>query len=117
MLKIRPVQFQAFQVYLRQTFPERMIRHLRDRFPQETAKEPDLRLLVNDGIERASLYALEQEAEVRRYLECMMVLGREFDRDEKYPWAGRILVREDLNGDAKMNEIEEHMLFGMDEPA
>ena len=116
MLTIQPEQMEAMKKYMADSFEDRMVDHLKKRFPERSEGQPDLRAMIRDGVARAENYGIEYEFDIRRYLECMLLLGRNFDREKGYPWVREILLREDLCGEGKMDEIQEYMLFEMDAP-
>jgi hypothetical protein len=49
--------------------------------------------------------------DVRRYLECMALYGRDFDTGEETAWAGRILRDKSLTGTLKMDRIADYETF------
>src|SRR5579871_4593397 len=75
------------------TFESRMTAHLRRCFPAkcEEMKEDGVHAVIQYGIERARGYGITAERDVCRYIDVMMVYGRDFDRDPALPWAGAIL--------------------------
>ena len=56
--------------------------------------------LIRTGRDRAAAYGITGRSDVCKYIDLMMVFGRDFDTDARYPWAGEILNR--LSGSAKM---------------
>ena len=117
MLKIRKEQMDVMSNYMLRHFEKRMFKHLRQDFPKElqehNIKEQDLEPLVKRGITEAEKYGLVNEGDVQLYLECTAILGPEFDRDKKLPWAGKILSRNDIDGPEKMAQISEYLIFGL----
>lgn len=115
VLTIRRTQFVAFREQLTTAFLHRMVRHLGLHFPRQLSERDlgavDLEPLVRQGMEQAEQYGVVYEDAVRRYLECMVILGPRFDEDRAYPWAGETLRRDDLDGEQKMNTIGEHIVF------
>jgi hypothetical protein len=98
MLTIRQEQIAVFSELEVEKFEEWMLAHLRKFFPAQCrlAGEPRLREMIQKGIERADSYHITVRRDVCKYIDLMVVLGRDFDRDRRYPWAGQILARTGL---------------------
>jgi hypothetical protein len=97
----------AFSACMVQEFENRMVAHLRAAYPLESGilSEADLRNSIRNGLAKAQRYGIDSETDVRRYLECMMLWGRDFDTDGQRPWAARILGAASLAGREKMDAI------------
>ena len=93
LLAMRQAQIAAFSRAELQKFEERMIAHLKQFFPKQCGAlpEPQLLQLIQHGIKRASGYKITSERDVCKFIDLMIVFGRDFDADKKLPWAGRIL--------------------------
>ncbi len=63
------------------------------------------RRLAEDAVVKAERYEIRGEAEVARYLNLMLALGRDFDRDPRYPWAGAILRDEAIAPRHKLKKL------------
>jgi hypothetical protein len=74
-------------------FEERVVIHLNKFFPRqcEALGESKLRETIRYGIKRAAGYGITAARDVCKYIDVMVALGRDFDTDKKYPWAGEIL--------------------------
>ncbi len=107
MLTIRPDQMKVFAQYTTTDFEHRAMDHLRRCFPERTKALDEQRLLkpVRAGIIRAKPYGIETEREVVKYIDLMVIFGREFDTDPKYPEARRILMRKDLTARSKIEKL------------
>lgn len=92
MLTIRKEQMAVFADAVIKDFEGRMLAHLREHFPRqyEGVGEAGAREMIRYGIERAAAYDIREERDVCRYIDLMMVLGRDFDRDLQ--WARALLV-------------------------
>jgi len=114
-MKIRKEQMQAFSDALEEAFVQRMVRHLRRGFSAQLAAqglyEADLCPLVRRGISRAKAYGVVCEGALEQYLEYMVLLGLDFDRDKRIPWASELLHRQDTDGGRKMAQIAAHLTF------
>lgn len=108
MLQIRREQMAALSCYVMERFEGRMLKALRERFPDETTdrSDPELLELIRSGIERASRYDVAWEHDVARYLGLVVRLGADFDVAPDIGWAGEILRADDLDGTGKMDAIE-----------
>ena len=112
MLSIRKEQMDVLSAYTRNQFEQRMIKHLRAKFPDRTKDLPDerIRLVVQDSMRKAKGYDIEYEDDIRRFTEYLVIYGMRFDVREETRWIGDILRRDDLNGTAKMDLIDSREL-------
>lgn len=107
---IRQKQVGQLEHAAEESFEDRAIAHLRRCFPAECRglSDRELRELVESGIEKSSGYEIATERDVCHYLDLMMVFGQNFDKDEKQPWAARILNDKlYTNGTARMERLYE----------
>jgi hypothetical protein len=113
MLKIRKAQVEALSQAMLRQFEDRMVTHLRAACPEQTqdVSEPELRATIRLGVESAAKYEVTDEVDVRRYLECLVLYGPDFDANPRTPWAGQILNDKELTGTEKMNRIDDYVLF------
>src|SRR5580704_896684 len=93
MLTIRKEQLAAFGLLGEKTFEDRVIAHLKKVFPEqsESLGEPKLRESIQYGKQRAASYKIISERDVCKYIDLMIVYGRDFDKDPNHPWAQSIL--------------------------
>ena len=93
MLTIRSAQVEAFSEEAMKSFEELMLPHLKKFFPEfcEAAPEPKLKALIRYGVKRAGSYQITAKRDVSRYIDLMVSLGADFDREPRLPWAGEIL--------------------------
>jgi hypothetical protein len=98
MLRIRREQQEVLGAAQVADFERRAAVHLKSFFPEACDELGDaaLRELIRYGIVRAASYAVEAEREVTLYLDVMMTIGHDFDRDAALPWAYEILVDPEL---------------------
>ena len=94
MLTIRQEQINVFSQWEVEKFRRWMLSHLAKFFPAEcrSAGEVRLREIVRNGIERAAAYQITAKRDVCKYIDLMLVFGRDFDTDGRLPWAGKILA-------------------------
>ena len=93
-LTIRQAQMDVFSQVEVQKFEDWMVSHLKQFFPAECRAlgEPQLRELIQYGIKRAADHEITTERDVCKFIDLMIVFGRDFDRDNKSAWAGQILA-------------------------
>lgn len=93
MLTIRKEQLAAFGLLGEKTFEDRVIAHLKKVFPEQSEPlgESKLRESVQYGKQRAASYKIISERDVCKYIDLMIVYGRDFDKDPNHPWAQSIL--------------------------
>jgi hypothetical protein len=93
MLTIRQAQFAVLSQLEVQKFEDWMLAHLKRFFPRQCAVAGDQRLreMVQYGIQRAAVYGITAKRDVCKYIDLMIVFGRDFDTDRRSRWAGEIL--------------------------
>lgn len=93
MLKIRAEQLEAYSQAEVERFGEWMAAHLRRFFPRQCKPLGDDQLneTIRFGIARAATYGIKAKRDVCKYIDLVIVLGRDFDKDGTLAWAGEIL--------------------------
>jgi hypothetical protein len=93
---IRQAQMDVFSQVEVQKFEDWMVAHLNKFFPGEcnSLGETQLRELIGHGIRRAANHGITTERDVCKFIDLMIVFGRDFDRDGHNAWAREILDRE-----------------------
>ena len=118
-MKLRDGQMDDMARARKDAFVERMAAHLGENFPDQMKKNnlttKDLDPLIRRGMEEAPKYGVENEGDVERYVECMVILGPDFDRAAQHKWAGDILRRQDISGEDKIDEISWQVLTQWEE--
>ena len=106
MSTIRPAQLEAFSQEEVRKFELWVLAHLRRFFPKQcdAAGESQLRETIRYGIERAAVHGLRGRRDVCKYIDVMMLLGRDFDTGERFPWA-RVILVEIKSPEAKMEAL------------
>ena len=108
MLTIRKEQLAAFRPLGEKTFEDRVIAHLKKVFPEqsESLGEPKLRESIQYGKQRAASYKIISERDVCKYIDLMIVYGRDFDKDPNHPWAQSILQNQAIrNPSSKIERL------------
>jgi hypothetical protein len=85
MLTIRQAQFAVLSQLEVRKFEDWMLVHLKKFFPRQCAVAGDTRLreMVQHGIERAAGYGVTARRDVCKYVDLMIVFGRDFDTDSR----------------------------------
>lgn len=116
MLTIRKVQKKAFSTYIRQSFEDRMVRHLATAFPQQfkamtstKSEEQPVRALIRQGVERAQHYHIVSRRDVARFIEVQVAVDPRFDERPDIGWARQILEHDDFTGQGKMDLIYQRL--------
>jgi hypothetical protein len=97
MLTIRNDQLSMFFEAEVRKFETWMAAHLAKFFPGQCAALGEHKLLatIQYGIKRAARHGLTAKRDVCKYIDVMIVLGRDFDTHKRYPWAGKLLKKRD----------------------
>jgi len=95
MLTIRNEQMALLAEIETGKFEDRMLIHIGKFFPKmcKIAEENHLREFIRHGIKRAAAYGISAQRDVCRYIDLMVVFGRDFDTDKRFPWAAEILMK------------------------
>jgi hypothetical protein len=88
MLSIRASQMEKLTSYCMDRYKAELCRHLAqyDSASCEAAGAEAIESVVNSGIRKARECGFTLDGPVRTYLEIMLALGMEFDRDPQYFW-------------------------------
>ncbi|MCP4246454.1 MAG: hypothetical protein GY778_05335 [bacterium] len=89
-------------------FEDRMVVHLRARFPRECEEigEEEVRCRIQDGIERAGRYEIRSERDVARFIRFKFGIGPDFDTSRKTRWAAAILKESDVRPADRLDRVE-----------
>jgi hypothetical protein len=108
MLTIRKEQMSVFGPLGEKAFEDRMLAHLKKIFPEqsEALREPKLRETIQYGTQRAADYHITSERDVCKYVDLMILYGRDFDKDSNHPWAQSILQNQAIrNPSSKIERL------------
>lgn len=102
-------------------FVQELAAHILYDFHEECEKyslnEYNIETFVKNGVEKAmNVYGIEYQDDLTFFVECKVLLAPDFDYNVNYSWAQDILFDDNLNGSEKMAEIEQYMLFNLEEP-
>lgn len=109
MLTIRKTQMQALNAYMRQSFEDRMVRHLAQAFPElyQAMLDPKggdrrVRGFIQEGVRRAARYDIKSERDVALFIEVMAAVDEHFEEKPEMKWAAAILKDPSLRGDDRI---------------
>ena len=107
LLKIRDAQMVALEGLQRQTFGERAISLIRERYPQawERFGEAAVRDMVALALRKTRDHSITARADILRYINGMFTLGCDFEVDPAYPWAREIMNQPRLTPESKINQL------------
>lgn len=113
MLKIRSEQSEALRKSALKPVREKFIAILRRKLPEQTARQSDaaLHTLCDKGIVKATGYGIGTEYNVYVFIAAMVVLGEDFDRNEKTAWSREILNDVRMHQDSKAKLLELRVLM------
>lgn len=115
MLIIRQAQLDVFQEQRAREFEKRAASHLRENFPEECAALGDegVRKTVSAGWARSGSYGFVEEFHILHFLNFMMMLGADFDKDPEF---ASILKDSNLDSRAKINRMDEQSIQRLSGP-
>jgi|SRR4030042_868798 len=111
MLIIRQEQMEKFSQVMIKHFEDLMVDHLKDFSPEkiQTLGEAAVREVIHYGIVRAKSNDFVTEVHISKYIELMVLLGQDFDKDPDIPWAGEILRNQTISNAEKINLIHQQI--------
>lgn len=111
MLMIRREQMAVLSQYMVDRFEDEVAGYLRTGYAEKCKglTDEELRDLIRKGIKNAQGYGITIEADVGRYIECMLMYGVDFDVDGATAWAGKILNNADLLGREKTKRLVRYL--------
>jgi hypothetical protein len=107
MLTITNKQMEAFSAYMMDSFIKKVKNHLRQKFPVSTDQMTDdtLHDIITQGIEKAAGYNIVERDDVLPFIEYMISLGKDFDKNPDQNWALKILKIRNLEGTEKIARL------------
>ena len=108
MFVMRQTHLEAFGEAATEGFEDRMVVHLRARFPRECEEldEEGMRRRIRDGIKRAKRYEITSERDVARFIRFMFGIRPDFDTSRKTRWAGEIVKETDVRPAERLDRVE-----------
>lgn len=112
MFEIRSQQMSVFNSLAEKYFVRKVSERLAMRFPDDVSKlnlqAIDLCDFIEQRMIEARIYGINNQDDLIRYIDYLILYREEF---EGLPQIQEILNRTDLSGRAKMEEIDEYVLF------
>lgn len=98
MLTLRPEQVAKFDEVAQKRFEDWMVLHIRECFPDDSKEhsEANIRQLIRYGIKRGASYVIESGPDLCKYIDIMVMYGRDFDLDPELEWPQEILSDREL---------------------
>jgi hypothetical protein len=99
-LELRKDQKDTMASRCQNGFEQRLVRHLRKAFPDETQEMSDPLLLerTRPSVKKAEEYGVEMEYDVVRFVDLTFLLGADFGPSPDGPWAQDVLEGRTLAG-------------------
>jgi hypothetical protein len=117
MWTIRDEQADALRKAAVKNFEDRSIVHVTKYFPTEFAKLGQVRMreMVRYGVERAKSYGIVAERDVCKYVDLMLLFGRDFDLDLSLHWPQAILIGSELDDPTEIaNDLYEQGMASLE---
>jgi hypothetical protein len=116
MLTIRREQMEALSAYMRQSFEDRMVRHLAQSFPApfkklaaSQANDEPVRALLREGITQAAKYGFSSERDLRQFIDLIMELGPDFETNPETAWVTGILKDHAVPSPARLDLVAQQI--------
>jgi hypothetical protein len=113
MLTIRKDQIQAFEKVFLRNFEKEIYTHLRESMTDFVESMDDKTLLefVQEKIKKGESYGIETRYDLRRFIECVLMLHSDSENLEELPWVSAILFNQDISGTEKMDALVKESLM------
>jgi len=97
--------------FMTRRFREGLRQHLRRELPEETKEMTDQHILglIDDGIARGCKYGIITERDLTLFVDLLFAHSPNFDEAPDMRWAKKILLNNELDGEAKMSLIYQHL--------
>ena len=108
-------QFEKIKIDMDKVFARVCLKKIKNKFPDGFAKA-GVELTAEEetvckAIKEAKTYGIMLQNDLLLYLECLILLGLDFNTNEKLGWPLQILNDASLKGEEKMNLISENLVF------
>lgn len=107
MPTIRPDQWQTLHATRQTALQANLMARFRELWPAQAEQLGDeaVRDWVDHAVQASGQHGLTLELDVRKYLDIMAVLGRDFDTDTRYPWASGVLADAALRPSTRIDKL------------
>ena len=88
-------------------FRQDLLQRLRSEFKEECRfrANDELLALIEEGIQRSRTYGITIERDIILFVFLMVLHGPQFEEAKEMAWAKKILLKKDMDGEAKMSLI------------
>lgn len=109
MLRIRPEQMEALERDSRRRRVARLAKKVAGRCSARATAvtHEEFEELVRQGVEKAEGYHIDEEADLERFLVCLLGNSSTFEVDEGDPEVQEILNDPDMEGEDKLDELDD----------
>lgn len=107
MLRIRKAQMEALSRAVAGDYEDRMVTHLARFFPEESSAlgEGAVRERIRLGVARAAAHGVDGERDVCLFLNLMIALGPDFNRDPALPEVRALFEDETRDGPSRLGRV------------
>jgi hypothetical protein len=111
VLVIRQDQYEAFSALVFNKYVNDLKIHLQENFTDQIKNlgDLDIEVFIREKIEVAESFSIASGDDIRRFVESCLDLGPIFY--EQFDWARKILTDSELDGEKKMELIDEGSVF------
>ena len=97
----------AFSRSIGIAYEDSLVAHIREFFAERfrAAGETEIREMIRHGIRKSGIYGIVTELDVCKYVDLVIVFGRDFDHE--HVWARDILIDEELDPADRMDDVYE----------
>jgi len=106
---IRRDQIRAFEAYMKASFEDRMVAHIKSAYPdryEEYTRGGDgdagVRRVIQRAVDRAIALGARREGSIQQLLEIMVETSPDFESDPAMAWARQILEDQMLAGGTRI---------------
>jgi len=107
MFVLRPEHLEAFAQSYRDSFEDRMVREVDQRYPTKFDEmgEEAVRAQIRDGVDRSLKYGISAPPHVARFIRFTFALGPRFDMSRRTAWARPILEDDSMPPGDRLDKI------------
>lgn len=109
MLSISNTQVRNISLQQMAEFKKRLRTHIESHFAPlvEKLNEEECQEFLEEGLRRTTNYRLQTENEVMQYFNIMLTLGVDFEFNEEYPWAKKILNDKSTSSKKRIQDLNQ----------
>jgi hypothetical protein len=97
----------SLALQMRINYEKNTLIYLKQKYPlfADGKSEEQMLAFIRDGIDKAESYNVNKRKDVSKFIEYMVMLGRNFDQEPSNAWALKILNIRNLTGDEKIRRL------------